>query len=85
MKHTIGKFVNEGDKKLVGFIVESNGNTLAVDKRVDISGTDEEMVSAALVLAKPEIDEWQASFAHVGKEWDAEAGAFKAAAAPEGE
>jgi|21_taG_2_1085346.scaffolds.fasta_scaffold67851_2 predicted HD phosphohydrolase len=85
MKHTISKFKNEGDKKLVGFIVESNGNTLAVDKRVDISGTDEEMVSAALVLAKPDIDEWQASFVHVGKEWDAEAGAFKAAPAAEGE
>ena len=60
MKHTISKFTNDGDKKLVGFIVENNGNTLAVDKRVDISGTDEEMVSAALVLAKPDIDEWQA-------------------------
>jgi len=43
--------------------------------------TDEQYVTLALAASQAEIDEWQASFAHVGKEWDAEANAFVAAAA----
>jgi len=88
MKIVIKKFINEGDNKLVGFgIKDSEDNALIIDKQVPLADgkTDEQYVTEALAASQAEIDEWQASFAHVGKEWDAEAGAFKAAPAAEGE
>ncbi len=75
MKYTIRKFENEGDKKLVGFMVEDGrGNKLAIDKRVEVAGSDEEMIAAAQAASQQEIDEWQAQFAVLGKVWDAEDG-----------
>jgi len=82
MKIVIKKFINEGDNKLVGFgIADSDGNALIIDKRVPLADgkTDEQYVTEALAAGQAQIDEWQASFVNVGKEWDAEAGAFKAA------
>lgn len=75
MKYIIKTFQDEGDEKRVGFEVEdSKGNKFAIDKVVPKSGTDEEIVSAAQAAAQPEIDDWQAQFAVIGKVWDAEAG-----------
>jgi len=84
MKIVIKKFINEGDNKLVGFgIKDSEDNALIIDKVVPLADgkTDEQYVTLALAASQAEIDEWQASFAHVGKEWDAEANAFVVAAA----
>ena len=75
MKYIIKTFQDEEDKKRVGFEVEdAKGNKFAIDKVVPKSGTDEEIVSAAQAAAQPEIDDWQAQFAVIGKVWDAEAG-----------
>lgn len=88
MKIHIKNFQNEDDNKFVGLtITDSVGNIFAVDKRVALADgkTDEQYVTEALAESQAEIDEWQASFAHVGQEWDAEANAFVVEAAPEGE
>ena len=88
MKIVIKNFKTDGDQKLVGFsITDDAGNTLAHDQRVPLADgkTDEQYVSEALAASQAEIDAWSAEFANVGKEWDAEAGAFKAAPAAEGE
>ena len=80
MKYVIKNFVNEAQEdgstlKLVGFMVEDdNGNKLAIDKRVPATGTDEEQIAAAQAASQPEINEWQAQFAVIGKVWDSEAG-----------
>ena len=84
MKIVIKVFRTDGDQKLVGFnITDDTGNVFAVDKRVALADgkTDEQYVTEALAASQAEIDDWQASFAHVGKEWDAEANAFVVAAA----
>ena len=79
MKYHIKHFQNEGDKKFVGFYVEDeNGRLFAIDKRVPLQEgkSDESYVTDALELCKKEIDEWQASFAHVGKTFDPATGKF---------
>ena len=81
MKIVIKDFKTDGDQKLVGFsITDDGGNVLSHDQRVPLTdGTpDEQYVSEALEASQAEIDAWSAEFANVGKEWDAEAGAFKA-------
>lgn len=86
MKIEIKNFKTDGDNKYVGFnITDDVGNRFVIDKQVPLAEgkTDEQYVADALAAGQAEIDEWQASFAHVGKEWDAEAGAFKAAAPAE--
>jgi hypothetical protein len=86
MKIVIKDFRTDGDNKFVGFnITDDAGNVFIIDKQVPLADgkTDEQYISEALAASQAEIDEWQASFAHVGKEWDAEAGAFKAAPAAE--
>jgi hypothetical protein len=88
MKIVIKNFKTDGDQKLVGFsITDDVGNVLAHDQLVPLADgkTDEQYVSEALAASQAEIDAWSAEFANVGKEWDAEAGAFKAAPAAEGE
>lgn len=73
MKYIIQKFKDEGDKKLVGFLVkDDNGNNFVIDKRVDKTGTDEEMIAAAQAASQQEIIEWQEQFAVIGMVWDAE-------------
>ena len=77
-------FQDEGDRKLVGFqVADPKGNNLAINRFVPKSGTNEEMIAAALEAAQPEIDEWLASFSVIGREWNADAGAFVAVPAAE--
>ena len=84
MKYIVKTFQDEGDKKLVGVqVADPKGNKLAINRFVTKSGTNEEMIAAALEAALPEINEWQASFSVIGREWDADAGAFVAESSEE--
>ena len=88
MKIEIKDFKTDGDNKFVGFnITDDAGNRFVIDKQVPLAEgkTDEQYVTEALAASQAEIDDWQTSFAHVGKEWDAEANAFVVAAAPAAE
>jgi hypothetical protein len=79
MKTVVKTFQNEGDQKKVGFkITDDAGNLFVIDKLVAITDgkTDEQYVAEALTASQAEIDEWQASFSVIGREWDANAGAF---------
>jgi hypothetical protein len=79
MKTVVKTFQNEGDQKKVGFKITDNaGNLFVIDKLVAIADgkTDEQYVTEALAASQAEIDEWQASFSVIGREWDADAGAF---------
>jgi hypothetical protein len=81
MKTVVKTFQNEGDQKKVGFKITDNaGNLFVIDKLVAIADgkTDEQYVAEALTASQAEIDEWQASFSVIGREWDADAGAFVA-------
>ena len=81
MKTVVKTFENEGDQKKVGFkITDTNGNVFIIDKLVAVADgkTDEQYVTEALAESQAEIDEWQASFSVIGREWDADAGAFVA-------
>ena len=84
MKIEIKDFKTDGDNKFVGFnITDDAGNRFVIDKQVPLAEgkTDEQYVTESLAASQAKIDEWQASRANVGKEWDAEANAFVAAAA----
>jgi hypothetical protein len=73
VKVKIKNFENDGANKLVGFYIEdANGKLFAIDKRVPLQNgkSEEEYVSEAYALCKNEIDEWQSSFANVGKEFN---------------
>ena len=86
MKTVVKTFQNEGDQKKVGFkITDDAGNLFVIDKLVAIADgkTNEQYVTEALAASQAEIDEWQASFAVIGREWDADAGAFVKPAAAE--
>jgi len=86
MKTVVKTFQNEGDQKKVGFkITDDAGNVFVIDKLVAVADgkTDEQYIGEALTASQAEIDEWQASFAVVGREWDADAGAFVAEPAAE--
>jgi hypothetical protein len=86
MKIEIKDFKTDGDNKFVGFnITDDAGSRFVIDKRVALAEgkTDEEYVTEALAASQAEIDDWQASFALVGKEWDAETNSFKAPPEPE--
>jgi len=86
MKTVVKTFENEGDQKKVGFKITDNaGNVFIIDKLVAIADgkTDEQYVAEALTASQAEIDEWQASFSVIGREWDADAGAFAAEPAAE--
>lgn len=80
LSYEIKDFKNEDGQKFVGFIItDESGNVFVIDKRVDIaeSKTDEQYIQDALGLAQAEINEWQESFAHVGKKFNPETGAFE--------
>lgn len=79
MEYRIKDLSNEGNQKLVGFyVVDDAGRTLVIDKRVPLQDgkSIEGYVADALALCKTEIDEWQASFAHIGKKFDPSTGKF---------
>ena len=86
MKTVVKTFENEGDQKKVGFkITDTAGNVFIIDKLVATADgkTDEQYITEALTASQAEIDEWQASFAVIGREWDSDAGAFVAEPAAE--
>tara|TARA_R110000787_G_scaffold284841_2_gene399111 strand:+ start:877 stop:1164 length:288 start_codon:yes stop_codon:yes gene_type:complete len=94
MNFKIKNYRVEDDSVLVGFWVNSNEFKLAIDKKVPIvlGKSDEEYISDAYDLAKPEIDEWLETFndisnkasseveevveQHVNKKWSPENGSF---------
>jgi hypothetical protein len=70
MKVKIKNFQNEDSNKFVGFLIEDdNGKLFAIDKRVPLQDgkSNDDYVAEAYALCKDEIDEWQASFANIGK------------------
>lgn len=80
LTYEIKNFSNEGQQKFVGFIItDENGHVFVIDKRVDLADgkTDEQYIQDALGLAQAEINEWQESFAHVGKKFNPETGKFE--------
>ena len=80
MEIQIKNFANDGDQKLVGFMVrDENGKAFAIDKRVALADgkTDEQYVQEALALAQAEIDEWAANQSVVGRKWNAETNSFE--------
>ena len=86
MKIVVKAFENEGDQKKVGFnITDDSGNVFVTDKLVAIADgkTAEQYITEALTAAQVGIDEWQSSFSVIGREWDADAGAFVEPAAEE--
>lgn len=78
MDYEVKTFETEGDNKRVGFMVDANGNKLAIDKLVPIADgkTDESYVQDALAAAQPEIDSWAADAAVVGKKWNPDTNSF---------
>lgn len=80
MQYEIKTFETEGDNKRVGFMVESNGKKLAIDRLVPIveGKAPESYVSDALIAAQSEIDEWVSSSALIGKIWNSETNSFGA-------
>ena len=79
MEYQIKNFQTDGDQKMVGFLVENNDKTFAIDKRVPIvlGKTDEQYVQEALALAQPEIDEWVASQSVIGRKWNPQTNSFE--------
>ncbi len=79
MDYEIKNFQNEGDQKLVGFMVRNEGKAFAIDKRVPlVSGkTDAQYVQEALALAQPEINEWVASASVIGRKWNPQTSSFE--------
>ena len=79
MQVEIKNFENDGDQKLVGFMVRNEGKNFAIDKRVPlVSGkTDEQYVQEALALAQPEINEWATSRVLIGKKWNPQTNSFE--------
>ncbi len=79
MEYQIKNFENDGDQKLVGFMVINEGKRFAIDKRVAIADgkTDEQYVQEALALAQAEIDEWAANQSVVGRKWNAQTNSFE--------
>jgi hypothetical protein len=80
MQIQIKNFENEVDQKFVGFNIQNDAGALfVIDKRVPLAEgkTDEQYVQEALALAKPEIDEWLATQAVVGRKWNPDTGSFE--------
>ncbi len=79
MEYQIKNFENDGDQKLVGFMVINEGKRFAIDKRVAIADgkTDEQYVQEALALAQAELDEWAANQSVVGRKWNAQTNSFE--------
>ena len=81
MKILIKDFRTDGDNKFVGFKITEGNNVFAIDKQVALADgkTDEQYITEALAAGQSEIDDWKASFANVGREWNAETNACVAA------
>mgnify|MGYP001201971138 FL=1 len=73
LTYKIKDFATVGSDVLVGFQVtdDSDGQNFFIDKTVvKGSKTDNAIVQEAQEAAQPEIDEWAASRANIGKTWD---------------
>ena len=80
MEYKIKNFHNEDGKKYVGFIVkDDSGAEFVIDKKVDLvdGKADEKYVEEAMALCKAEVDEWVASRAVVGKNWNPDTNKFE--------
>lgn len=80
MKITIKNFENQNDQKFVGFfITDDNDNKFVIDKYLPlVSGkSNEDYIKDALALCQTEINEWQESFALVGKTWNPQTNSFE--------
>jgi hypothetical protein len=80
MEYKIKNFHNEDGKKYVGFTVkDDSGAEFVIDKKVDLADgkTDEKYVEDAMALCKTEVDEWVASRAVVGKNWNPDTKKFE--------
>ena len=80
MEYKIKNFHNEDGKKYVGFIVkDDSGAEFVIDKKVDLvdGKADEKYVEEAMALCKAEVDEWVASRAVVGKNWNPDTKKFE--------
>lgn len=79
MQYEIKTFETEGDNKRVGFMVDSNGKKLAIDRLIPVvdGKTPESYVSDALIAAQSEIDEWVSNSALIGKSWNPETNSFE--------
>mgnify|MGYP003642719938 FL=1 len=73
MEYQVKDFRVESDKKYIGFMItDSNGNKMAIDKKVDIvdGKSDEKYVEEAFALCSSEVSEWQSTYSVVGKKWN---------------
>lgn len=80
MKVTIKNFENQNDQKFVGFfITDDNNNKFVIDKYLPLvdGKSNEDYIKDALALCQDEINEWQESFALVGKTWNPETNSFE--------
>jgi hypothetical protein len=80
MKYEIKNFATKENEKFVGFFVkDDNGATLAIDKYLPLveGKSNEDYIKDAVALCKAEVDEWQNSFALVGKNWNPETNSFE--------
>jgi hypothetical protein len=80
MNYEITKFHNEETNKMVGLkITNSDGKILYADKKVPLSNskTNEQYVSEAISMCQDEIEEWENSFALIGKKWNSETNSFE--------
>jgi hypothetical protein len=74
MEYEIKNFETEGDKKRIGFLVTTNGKSLAIDRLISIveGKTEEVYVQEAFAAAETEINAWaaDANVQLVGKKWN---------------
>ena len=73
LTYKIKDFTTVGSNVLVGFNVtdDSDGQVFLIDKTVvKGSKTDNAIVEEAQAAAQPEIDDWVAQKANIGKTWD---------------
>lgn len=79
MQYEVKTFETEGSNKRVGFMVDSNGKKLVIDRLVEIveGKTDESYVQDALAAAQSEIDSWAADASVVGRKWNPDTNSFE--------
>ncbi len=73
LTYKIKDFATVGTDILVGFEItdDSDGQVFIIDKTVAKgSKTDNVIIEEAQIAAQPEIDEWVASRANIGKTWN---------------
>lgn len=80
LRYEIKDFIDVDSTKKVGLIVTDEKNRVyIVDKYIDLVNgkTDEQYVQEAIAESQDQINNWQASFAHVGRIFNPETGTFE--------